>query len=73
MLANMDKKDLISKYNYNAFIPENFKPWSRFDQSPPIGVAAPDFPLWDLEENQTSLSEIWSQKTYTIVEFGSFT
>lgn len=73
MLVIMDNIDLIAKYNYSAFIPENFEPWDRFDESPPVGEAAPDFPLWDLEENQTSFSEIWSQHIYTIVEFGSFT
>jgi hypothetical protein len=45
----------------------------RFEQSPSVGVPAPDFPLWDVDESQTSLGEIWAQKTYTIVEFGSFT
>ena len=69
----MDNKDLITEYNYDSFVPENFLPWMQFDQSPPIGENAPDFSLWDLEENQTSLREIWSQNTYTIVEFGSFT
>ncbi len=69
----MDKTDLISKYNYTAFVPEYFEPWMRFDQSPPLGVTAPEFPLWDLEENHTSLGEIWGQHTYTVVEFGSFT
>ena len=69
----MDNKDLIDRYNYDSFILENFNTWMQFDQSPPVGVAAPDFPLWDLEENQISLREIWSQNTYTIIEFGSFT
>jgi hypothetical protein len=69
----MDNKDLLTKYNYDSFVPENFGPWMRFDQSPPVGVKAPDFPLWDIDEKQTCLSEIWSQNSYTIVEFGSFT
>lgn len=69
----MDNTDLIAKYNYDSFVPENFEPWNQFDQSPPVGVAAPNFPLWDLEEHQTSLREIWFQNTYTVVEFGSFT
>ena len=69
----MDKDDLISRYNYNSFTPQNFEPWMQFDNSPKVGVAAPDYPLWDLEENQINLSEIWSQNMYTIVEFGSFT
>jgi hypothetical protein len=69
----MDNVDLITKYNYDSFVQKKVEPWMRFDQSPPVGVAAPDFPLWDLEEKRTSLSEIWAQNTYTIVEFGSFT
>ena len=69
----MDNTDLIAKYNYDSFVPEKFGPWMQFEKSPPVGRAAPDFPLWDIEENQTSLREIWSQNTYTIVEFGSFT
>jgi hypothetical protein len=69
----MDNIDLITKYNYDSFVPKNFEPWMRFDQSPAVGVAAPDFPLWDLEGQQTSLSTIWSQNSFTIVEFGSFT
>ena len=69
----MDNKDPITKYNYDSFIPENFGPWMQFEQSPPVGAPAPDFPLWDLDEGQTSLSEIWTQNGFTIVEFGSFT
>ena len=69
----MDDLHLNTKYNYDSFVPKNFEPWMQFDQSPPVGIPAPDFPLWDLGENPTSLSEIWSQNSYTIVEFGSFT
>ena len=69
----MDNSDLLSRYNYDAFIPSNFEPWDNFEISPPIGQPAPDFSLWDLEEKETSLSEIWSQNVFTIVEFGSFT
>jgi hypothetical protein len=50
-----------------------FQPWLRFDASPPLGEVAPDFPLWDLEGAETQLSAVWSQHTYTVVEFGSFT
>jgi hypothetical protein len=69
----MSQDDLIQRYNYDAFIPDKFEPWMRFDQSPPLGEPAPDFPLWDLDENQTSLKQIWGKHDYTIVEFGSFT
>jgi hypothetical protein len=65
--------DLLSRYNYDAFIPSNFEPWMNFDTSPPLGAPAPDFPLWQLDGSETSLSAVWSLRAYTIVEFGSFT
>ena len=69
----MTDADLLSRYNYDAFIPQNFEPWMNFDASPPLGEPAPDFPLWDLDGNATRLSAIWARYAYTIVEFGSFT
>jgi hypothetical protein len=69
----MNDSDLITRYNYDAFVPEKFGPWLRFEASPPLGEVAPDFPLWDLEGAETQLSAVWSQHTYTVVEFGSFT
>ncbi len=69
----MANKDLLSRYNYDAFIPENFEPWMNFDRSPAVGQKAPDFPLWDLEGKVTSLQALWSARDYLIVEFGSFT
>ncbi len=63
----------MGEYNYDSFIPKNFEPWMNFHFSPPLGRAAPDFPLWNLDETQASLSSIWSQHAYTVVEFGSFT
>ena len=69
----MDDSDLLARSNYDAFVPANFEPWLRFDESPPLGVPAPDFPLWELEGGTTRLSEVWSRHLYTVVEFGSFT
>jgi hypothetical protein len=69
----MHEEDLLSRYNYDAFVPEKFTPWMRFEFSPPLGREAPDSPLWDLEGRETQLSEIWSRHAYTIIEFGSFT
>ncbi len=69
----MDKPDLLSDYNYDAFVPEKFERWMNFHASPPLGRRAPDFPLWDLDGAETRLSEVWSSNSYTIVEFGSFT
>ena len=70
----MSDQEFIEKYNYEKFVPDSFMPWMRFDESPPIGEKAPDFPLWNADSREeTSLSAIWSANLYTIVEFGSFT
>ena len=69
----MSDADLLRRYNYDSFIPENFGPWLNFEASPPLGRIVPDFPLWDLDENETSLHAVLSNSTYSIVEFGSFT
>ncbi len=69
----MDEPDLLSRYNYDAFVPEKFERWMNFDASPPLGRQAPDFLLWDLDGVGTRLSNVWSGHAYTIVEFGSFT
>ena len=66
--------DLLRRYNYDSFIPENFEPWMNFDNSPAIGEPAPSFPLWRLDDQaETSLNDLWGQHRYTVVEFGSFT
>lgn len=69
----MSGSDLISRYNYDEFIPNKFEPWMNFGSSPELGRQAPDFPLWDLDQTETTLFHIISQNQYTIVEFGSFT
>ncbi len=69
----MSNPDLVTRYNYDEFIPEKFQPWLSFEASPPLGEPAPDFPLWDLDGRETSLSAVWSRCTYSIVEFGSLT
>lgn len=69
----MTPDELLTRYNYDEFVREKFGPWMRFDQSPALGQPAPDFPLWTVEGEETTLSAIWSANTYTVVEFGSFT
>lgn len=69
----MGGDDLLSSYNYDAFVPEKFERWLNFDTSPPLGRPARDFPLWDLGGNEIALSKVWSGHVYTVVEFGSFT
>lgn len=69
----MTEEELLIAYNYDEFVPEKFRPWMRFDESPALGTTAPDFPLWQLDGIETSLSATWSANLYTVVEFGSFT
>lgn len=70
----MDNEDLLRRYNYDSFIKPNFEPWMRFDSSPPVGEPGLDFPLWQQEDqNETRLSELWSNHRFLVVEFGSFT
>ena len=65
--------DLLQRYNYDEFTREKVAPWMNSDKSPALGQPAPDFPLWTLEGEATSLRAIWKAHSYTIVEFGSFT
>lgn len=65
--------DILTRYNYDAFVPEKFEPWMNFEASPKTGSMGLDSPLWNLDQTPTRLSEVWSQHDYTIVEFGSFT
>ena len=69
----MNEFNLTTRYNYDEFTQENVMPWMNFEASPPLGEPAPDFPLWTLDGEETALSEVWLNNTYSIVEFGSFT
>jgi hypothetical protein len=69
----MSENDLIERYNYDEFIPEKFEPWMRFSSSPRLGSRGPDYPLWRIDETETTLGEVLALHVYTIVEFGSFT
>lgn len=64
---------LLRRYHYEEFRVDTAMIWLNFKNSPPLGEAAPDFPLWALDGRETSLSNIWLQHAFTIVEFGSFT
>lgn len=69
-----ENKSLIERYNYDTFVRANFEPWMQWEQSPAAGSDAPDFPLWQLsDKSETSLSALWREHKYLIVEFGSFT
>jgi len=68
----MSEQDRISYYNYSVFGQQAFE-MLNWENSPAIGKPATDFPVWDMNGKQTSLSAAWSQHTYTVIEFGSFT
>ncbi len=69
----MNDMDLVSRYNYDEFTLAKALPWLNFESSPSLGEKAPDFPLWRMDQTETSLSQVWSNNKYTVVEFGSFT
>ncbi|MBZ0267026.1 hypothetical protein K8I85_02620 [bacterium] len=69
----MTDRDLLERYNYDAFVPEKFEPWMRFAESPPLAEPAPDFPLRTLDGAETSLAAQWKEHRHLVVEFGSFT
>ena len=69
----MKEQNITALYNYDTFVPEKFERWMNFSASPPLGQVTPDFPLWNLDGAQTSLSQVISQSFFTVVEFGSFT
>lgn len=62
-----------SNYNYDAFTAANVAPLMRFADSPPLGRPGPDFPLWTLKAAPTTLSALWRDQAYLVVEFGSLT
>ena len=82
-MSDAADRDLLERYNYDSFIPANFEPWDRFDESPPLGQPGPDFPLLELGAPaangginapiERTLGEVCGAHLYTIVEFGSFT
>ncbi len=54
----MSVPDLTAAYNYDEFTAEKVMPWLNFENSPPLGETAPDFPLWHLDGTQTGLNKV---------------
>ena len=88
LIADYNYEKFLPEHLYRCFnVDGNLdgqKPWVtgqdvdqgigiNFQLSPSLGAPAPDFPLWTLTGEETSLSAIWGQHAYTVVEFGSFT
>jgi hypothetical protein len=69
----MTDRGLIKAYNYDSFVPEKYERWLNFEASLPLGKTVPDFMLWDLNEEQTTLLTEVNQHPLTFIEFGSFT
>ncbi len=42
-------------------------------QPPPVGAPAPDFPLFDTNNNESSLREVLKEKTVVLVFFIGYT
>ena len=72
-MSTQASEELIRAYNYDSFVEEKFERWLRFDESPPLGQPAPDFPLTTLDGETVHLSDVWRRAAYTIIEFGSLT
>lgn len=66
-------QNLVERYNYDEFRVPKFTEFMSFSSSPELGAKAPDFPLWSLDNEETSLLAIAKQNLLTVVEFGSFT
>jgi len=69
----MAEQALVDAYNYDVFHRRNFSKWMNWDEAPVVGTEAPDFPLWHLDKTETSLSKLWGENKFLVVEFGSFT
>lgn len=69
----MTKADKKINYNFETFSRESLMPIVDYGNSPLVGKAAPDFPLWDLEGNEINLAEFWKANDMIVIEFGSFT
>ena len=69
----MSQSELVQPYNYAVFSEETVYPLMQFESSPRLGVPAPDYPLWDLDEQETTLGSLWKSHLFTVVVFGSFT
>ena len=69
----MSENMSVETYNYDVFHHTNFSKLMKWEESPVIGSNAPDFPLWHLDKSETSLSQLWGEQKFLIVEFGSFT
>jgi hypothetical protein len=69
----MAPEDLTARYNYDEFVREKFEPWMNFHASPSLGEVGPDFALWDLDGEPTTLHAVLADSRYVVVEFGSFT
>lgn len=69
----MTDKELLEAYNYDSFVLEKYERWLNFDSSIPLGKTTPDFTLWDLNEEETTLLTEVNRNSLTFIEFGSFT
>ena len=57
--------DLTESYTFDEITPEKVGSWMRFAECPKLGQPAPDFPLWEMNQQKTCLCPIWIANLYT--------
>ncbi|MFK7804775.1 MAG: hypothetical protein AB8G95_24275 [Anaerolineae bacterium] len=74
----MNREEQILDYNYPDFDDNALSHVMKWvGNQPELGKRAPDFPIWQLEEDgetltETTLLTVLKENPLTIVEFGSF-
>jgi hypothetical protein len=62
------------QYNYRTFSLAAHELLDRWDVSPPVGRAGPDYPLWDpVSSESTTLHALCREQRFLVAEFGSIT
>lgn len=61
----MNEPNLISSYNYDAFVPEKFERWLNFDASSPLGLLRSSEHITTGERDCPSSTRV-SVRSYTL-------
>ena len=75
----MNREEQILDYNYPDFDDNALSHVMKWaGNQPDLGKKVPDFPIWELGEDgstltETTLLEVLGKNSLTVLEFGSFT
>ena len=61
------------EYNYKVFSLQAHEALDNYANSPKPGAKADEYPLWDMEGDETSLKSVLGEHSLTVIEFGSIT